>query len=55
MLFTAALLALPITLCAGFPIEKRAVPFFSPVDGGGSMLDVSAGLGEPLNVSSKKL
>ncbi|KAF8529885.1 hypothetical protein JB92DRAFT_2825755 [Gautieria morchelliformis] len=49
MLFTAALLALPIALSAG--LEKRdGVAFFSPTDGGGSMLDSSAGLGEPLNV-----
>lgn len=54
MLFTAtaaALLALPVTLCSGSPLEKRAVAFFSPAAGGGSMLDSSAGLGEPLNVS----
>ena len=51
MIFTAAILAIPIILCSGFPIHERAVDFFSPVDGGGSMLDSSAGLGEPLNVS----
>lgn len=29
------------------------VAFYSPAAGGGAMLDVSAGLGEPLNVSSR--
>ncbi|KAJ7071968.1 hypothetical protein C8F01DRAFT_1225247 [Mycena amicta] len=31
-------------------VEKRAVDFVNPTDGGGSWLDASAGLGEPLNV-----
>ncbi|KAF8573540.1 hypothetical protein K439DRAFT_1642923 [Ramaria rubella] len=50
MFFAAALFALPLTLGVAFPLEKRATAFFSPADGGGSMLDSSAGLGEPLNV-----
>lgn len=40
-------------LCASArSLQKRAVAFFNPVDGGGSMLDDTGnGLGEPLNVS----
>jgi len=32
------------------PQDKETVDFFPPMQGGGAMLDVSGGLGEPLNV-----
>lgn len=34
------------------PATGSAVPYINPADNGGSQLDSSAGLGEPLNVSS---
>ncbi|KAJ6489562.1 hypothetical protein C8R47DRAFT_1124740 [Mycena vitilis] len=40
--------ATPVTPVA--PVEKRAVDFVNPSLNGGSWLDKSAGLGEPLNV-----
>ncbi|KAJ7497741.1 hypothetical protein FB451DRAFT_242150 [Mycena latifolia] len=48
-LFAVLTLALPGLLSAT-PLAKRAVDFVNPTLGGGSWLDKSAGLGEPLNV-----
>jgi len=48
-LFAVLALALP-SLLSATPVSKRAVDFNNPTDGGGSWLDKSAGLGEPLNV-----
>ncbi|KAF9264219.1 hypothetical protein L218DRAFT_958642 [Marasmius fiardii PR-910] len=46
-LFTFALYGSVFT----FPLEKRAMGYFNPSDGGGSMLDnAGSGGGEPLNV-----
>ena len=39
-----------VTVGLASPLTRRAVPYYPPADGGGSMLDSSAGLGEPLNV-----
>ncbi|KAF8573539.1 hypothetical protein K439DRAFT_1665774 [Ramaria rubella] len=38
------------TMPAPTPPNPKAVEFYPPAAGGGAMLDVSAGLGEPLNV-----
>lgn len=47
--FIAAILA-PAVVSA-LPHDKRAVAYYNPADGGGSMLDnAGGGLGEPLNV-----
>lgn len=40
-----------ITLTQAAILSKRDVDFYNPTGGGGSFLDTSAGLGEPLNVS----
>ena len=42
-----------LTLSAGVlasSLKKRAAAYYDPAAGGGSILDQSAGLGEPLNV-----
>ncbi|KAJ7680764.1 hypothetical protein DFH06DRAFT_428673 [Mycena polygramma] len=49
MLLAAMVLAAPNLLTAS-PVAKRADDFLNPTTGGGSFLDKSAGLGEPLNV-----
>ncbi|KAJ7680754.1 hypothetical protein DFH06DRAFT_428456 [Mycena polygramma] len=54
-LFAVLALALPSLISATpvapvAPVEKRAVDFVNPSLNGGSWLDKSAGLGEPLNV-----
>lgn len=43
-----------LTRSEGYPTTKRnaSVAFINPGDNGGSQLDSSAGLGEPLNASS---
>ncbi|KAJ7693448.1 hypothetical protein B0H17DRAFT_933078 [Mycena rosella] len=48
-LFAVLALALPGLLSAS-PLTKRGVDFINPTLAGGSWLDKSAGLGEPLNV-----
>jgi hypothetical protein len=35
-----------------YPIKRAPVGFINPADNGGSQLDSSGGLGEPLNASS---
>ena len=47
-LFPFGLAAAPLTLATPF---LKAAPYTDPRLNGGSMLDASAGLGEPLNVS----
>jgi hypothetical protein len=44
-------ICLLVTAAVSAPVEKRAVAYYVPTDNGGSQLDSSAGLGEPLNVS----
>ncbi|KAJ6594380.1 hypothetical protein B0H19DRAFT_1247057 [Mycena capillaripes] len=53
-LFAVVALALP-SLLSATPVTKRAVDFVNPTLGGGSWLDKSAGLGEPLNVSNPEV
>ncbi|KAJ6625762.1 hypothetical protein B0H10DRAFT_2161644 [Mycena sp. CBHHK59/15] len=48
-LFAVLALSLPNLLSAS-PLSRRAVDFVNPTLAGGSFLDKSAGLGEPLNV-----
>jgi hypothetical protein len=52
-LFAVLALAL-LSLLSATPVSKRAVDFNNPTDDGGSWLDKSAGLGEPLNVSNSR-
>jgi hypothetical protein len=40
------------SLTVATPLQQRAVSYTDPSLAGGSMLDSSAGLGEPLNVSA---
>lgn len=47
-------LALPSLLSATPLLSERAVDFVNPTTNGGSWLDKSAGLGEPLNVSQAR-
>ncbi|KAJ6489570.1 hypothetical protein C8R47DRAFT_1124806 [Mycena vitilis] len=49
ILLAAVVLTAPSLLTAS-PVVKRADDFLNPTTGGGSFLDKSAGLGEPLNV-----
>ncbi|KAJ6494937.1 hypothetical protein DFH09DRAFT_1052713 [Mycena vulgaris] len=51
-LFAVLALALPSlsSVTPLTPLTERGVDFINPTDGGGSWLDKSAGLGEPLNV-----
>lgn len=51
-LASGIILALPVIAAVASPMMKRAIPFFNPVQGGGSWLDNAGdGFGEPLNVS----
>jgi hypothetical protein len=53
------LLLFAVTSCVAQPdqdpIRQPSVPYYNPADGGGSQLDSSAGLGEPLNASPSSL
>lgn len=43
------------SLALAAPVQKRAVAYTDPSLSGGSMLDSSGGLGEPLNVGVRSL
>ncbi len=41
-----------VSVVTGMTLQRRAVDFFDPAQGGGSMFDNATYGGEPLNVSS---